>query len=137
MTHDPTKTSRRDRAIIDQTVKALAPSSLASAWWTIDTGASHNVLGGSSSSSSTDPTRVVIDPADLKRKILQQNDSLRESKRLASERLARQTGEGGASSSSTAEQTATKTSQDVSMDTFVRSPTFTPSESPSPMREAK
>ena len=55
VTHDPTKTSRRDRAIIDQTAKTLAPSSLASAWWTIDTGASHNVLGGSSSSSSTDP----------------------------------------------------------------------------------
>ena len=147
VTHDPTKTSRRDRAIIDQTAKTLAPSSLASAWWTIDTGASHNVMGSSSSSSTAEPTRVVIDQTDLKRKVLQQNDSWRESKRLASERIAKQKGEGSASSSSTvvykdmgpgathstAEQNIAKSSQDVSMDTLVKSPT----KSPSPVRKAK
>ena len=141
VTHDPATTSRRDRAIIDQTAKTLAPRSLASSRWTIDTGASHNVFGSSSSSSSTEPTRVVIDQTDLKRKILLQSDSLRESKRIASERIAKQQGEGSACSSSAVvqhekdegEQRIAKDSKDVSVETSDKTPTA----KPSPVRDAK
>ena len=84
--------------------------------------------------------RVVIDQNDLKRKIVMQSDSLRESKRIASERLAKRQGEGSASSSSRVvqhekdegEQCIAKSSQDVSMETLVRTPT----QSPSPVRDA-
>ena len=119
---DPNGTSRRDRAIIDQTAKALYQSS-AHSW---------------SSSSSSSTAHVVIDPADVKRKILRQNDSLRESKRQASERIAKQLGEsGGGSTPSSAEPFTTKHSPNDPKDAIVRSPTFTPSKSPSPVKEVK
>ena len=141
VTQDPAMTSRRDRAIIDQTAKTLAPRSQASRGWLIDTGASHTVIGSSPSSSNTEPTRVVIDQTDRKRKILLQSDSWFESKRIASERIAMQRGEGSACSSSTVvqhekdegERSIAKDPKDMSVEASDKTSTAKPSS----VRDAK